>query len=493
MKHSIRRVLSALLTACVLLCAVPYARAARFADVPSGHWAAADIELCAQQGFMNGVTETEFGLGSPLSRAACLVILERVFHWPDGDLSALPYHDINPESWYVKALAAAYQQGVVTDQSSLFRPEDPVTRGELAATLVRALGYQTLSGLTEPVPFSDVSANVGYISLAYDMGLVNGNEGLFQPNAAATREQAAAILARLFRKLNATPVKSGVIGGSDGLWNRVTMESVAVKAGELTGLEDAPIRYRINPPDANAVRVKIVENGASALLYLSGDELLWNALRPIANAVRTGNYTGLLLELTGSSLDPEKIASLRDFLQNRPLYLIVPAPAQTADDYPYEALGRLSDGLSVRVTGQPRIVNDFATDPVEPLEEVYKAFRALFCPGADGSAPRLDASKCSLVMSASGAAWVGDERTGVLSGVEIDDLLHTDDMAAHYSERYACAYLRRLSSVEEASFVVWYLDARSVTTRVRLAKLFNVGGLLLMDADSATDDWLFAL
>ena len=486
MKTQPKRGLCALLAACILFSAAPHARAARFTDVPDTHWAAADIELCAQQGIMNGVASSTFGLGQPLSRAACLVILGRFFQWTPEDPSALPYQDIDPAGWYATALASAYRRGVVTDQARLFRPEEPVTRGELAATLIRALGYSVLSGLTEPVPFADVTANAGYITLAHDMGLINGSGGLFFPDNAATREQTAAILARLYRKLYATQHKTGVISSSDGLWPSAKLEDVAIAAGRLTGRQDSPISYEIAADTAASLRAAVASAGANSLLGLSGETLRWNALRPIANAVWTGNYAGLMLELTGSSVEASQVESLKGLLQDRALHLIVPVPEQTDDNYPYAALAKLADSITIRVLGQSRLVNGFPSVPVEPLEEVYKGLRALFHSDTPGQPPLLDPANCRLLLSTSGSEWIGATNTGLVSGLDVEELLHTEGVSGYYSERYACAYLRRPASDEQPEQVIWYLDSRSVVARVRLAKLFGVGGLVLSDANGLT-------
>jgi hypothetical protein len=218
------------------------------------------------------------------------------------------------------------------------------------------------------------------------------------------------------------------------------------------------------------------------LLCLSGEALNWNALNAIADAVRDGNYAGLLLELTGASLEAARVQSLKGLLQDKPLHLIIPAPAQTNDDYPYAALSRTADSITIRVLGQSRLVNGFPTDPVEPLEDVYKALCALF----RSDAP-LNPANCALLVSASGSAWTGAVNTGLVSAADIEKLLQSEGVLSHYSERYACAYLRRPATDELPEEAVWYLDARSVSMRTRLAKLFGVGGLVIAGADGLTE------
>ncbi|MBR4211604.1 MAG: hypothetical protein IKR84_04370, partial [Oscillibacter sp.] len=228
-----------------------------------------------------------------------------------------------------------------------------------------------------------------------------------------------------------------------------------------------------------------------ALLYLPGDSLRWNALNPVANAVAEGGYAGLLLELTSSYADASQIQSLKGLLQNRFLHLIVPSPSETDDNYPYAALGRIADSITVRVLGQSRLVNGFPSAPVEPLEEVYGTLRALFHSDT-GEASLLNPAKSALLVSTSGSVWTGATNTGLIGARDVEALLNEEGVSGYYSERYACAYLRRPASDEEPEEVVWYLDSRAVASRVRLAKLFGVGGLLITDANGLTESLLQA-
>ena len=78
---------------------------------------------------------------------------------------------------------------------------------------VRALGYSTLSGtVQDECPFTDVTTNPGYITLAWRMGLVTGmTTKTFAPKSDTTREQAAAVLLRAYHGLKA---KVSVTSGS---------------------------------------------------------------------------------------------------------------------------------------------------------------------------------------------------------------------------------------------------------------------------------------
>jgi hypothetical protein len=83
-----------------------------------------------------------------------------------------------------------------------FRPDNPITRAEFAAVIVRALGLEAAAGMLEGVPvgFPDVPANHwanGYIAVASSQGVVQGYpDGTFNPGANVTYAEAIAMIVR---------------------------------------------------------------------------------------------------------------------------------------------------------------------------------------------------------------------------------------------------------------------------------------------------------
>ena len=103
--------------------------------------------------------------------------------------------------------------------------------------LVRALGYGSLAGLIQDMslPFRDVKANNGYIVMAYGLGLMDGTSVTsFSPNGHVTREQAAAILMRLYDKLHdLTASRMGIASSSENLPDLTGYDAVGVAAAKL--------------------------------------------------------------------------------------------------------------------------------------------------------------------------------------------------------------------------------------------------------------------
>ena len=200
-----KRLLSTLL-ALLLLCSMAPAASAAFVDVPENHWAYDDITAASKAGLFQGVTATHFGIGSTITRAQFVTVLVRLFGWPTVRPDTPSYSDCDSTRWYYAAVETAHSNGALPAYSTTFRPNDPITREEMASMLVRGLGYSTLAGqMTNAVlPFTDVTSNRGYIAMAYDFGIVDGyDDSTFRPRAVATREEAAVMLMRVYRKLHA--------------------------------------------------------------------------------------------------------------------------------------------------------------------------------------------------------------------------------------------------------------------------------------------------
>ena len=201
-----RRICAAALTAVLLLCAAPLSPAARAFSDTSGHWAQADIDKARDYGLMEGYPDGRFGIGDDITRAEFVTVLCRMFDWDMISPSSPSYIDCGTKEWYYSAVETARAHDVM-DPNGAFRPLDLISREEMAVMLVRALGYDTLaqdlSSLS--LPFDDVKSSAGYIAIAYDIGMIKGVAGpngqlKFLPSHSATREEAAAMLVRVYER-----------------------------------------------------------------------------------------------------------------------------------------------------------------------------------------------------------------------------------------------------------------------------------------------------
>ena len=310
---------------CALLCALlvtaalpaPAAAASTgFSDVPESHWAADSIRRAVDLGLFQGQTPTRFGLGAPMTRGAFVVALCRLFGWEMVTPEAGSYTDNQDKSaWYYSAVETAYANGAITRQTDTFRPREPITREELAVMLVRAMGYGTIAGLAQdlPMPFRDVTTNVGYIAMAHELGLVNGTAATtFSPDQTATREQAAVMLIRLYDSYHAAaPEKTGIAYSAEGLTDLTGYGAVAVGGARLIYAGESRLAGTPDAETAAALQETITAAGAVPLLHVGGSA---SALKDdpshtaevLAAAVESGGYEGLFLDLAELSSAQKK-------------------------------------------------------------------------------------------------------------------------------------------------------------------------------------------
>jgi len=495
MKNKLQRILASLALCAVLagFLAAP-ASAAGFKDVPANHWAANSIQRCVENGFFNGQSETRFGLGQNMSRSAFAVVLCRFFGWETTVPTEQTYPDVPVDTWYAGAVETAYCHGAITMQREEFRPNDPITREELTVMLVRALGYGEIAGLAQdlPIPFSDVSTNPGYISMAYDLGVVNGTtETTFSPNRTATREQVAVILMRLYDKLHAVQMeKIGIVSEMTDLSG---LDVVAIPAARAFtfGMKDS-----MEAEIAGAIQAAARESGAKVFLYMTAgatilEEEPEEMSAVMAEAVKNGGYDGLILNLP--DVTEKKAPALSELtvqldraLGDMPVYLVVEGPSRsgkTVGGYDYKTLAASVDKLVLKIAAVEQVSSDFAIAPVDPLEEVYYA--------AASVTELVGAEKLALMLDSGLRVWAKGSSTA-LSKSDLQELLAAETTQTYHSDRYGCAYLTGVDGTNRA-VTVWYLTGEDVAARIRLAKGMGINRICVSDWNAATDAFLAGL
>lgn len=177
-----------------------------FTDVPANHWAYQDVHQFRELNILQGYGDNRFGLGNPITRSEFIKLLVRIMNWEEISPAKGSFPDNqNTRSWYYPFIETAKLHNVFPANMTLVRPEVNITREEIAVMMVNSLGYNNLAQMmdTKYTPFQDVTNHKGAIELVKDFGVVKGNgSGKFEPAVGAKREEAVAMLMRLYRKLN---------------------------------------------------------------------------------------------------------------------------------------------------------------------------------------------------------------------------------------------------------------------------------------------------
>lgn len=169
-----------------------------FNDI-EGHWAESSIMYLYNLPNLtiNGIGGGLYGVDNKLTRAQLVAMLSRI-EGIDSSFSST-FTDVSTNYWAYDAIGAAQTAGWVKGYpDGSFRPDNPVTRAELAQVLVNY--FQLSKGINQNI-FTDINKNYWaavVIDVLASQGVCQGYpDGSFRPNNNVTRGEAAAMLARL--------------------------------------------------------------------------------------------------------------------------------------------------------------------------------------------------------------------------------------------------------------------------------------------------------
>jgi len=171
----------------------------------------------------------------------------------------MKFVDLDTVMWAYEAISTLSDKNIINGKSEdRFAPNDLITREEFIKLVICALDENNSEGA---VNFTDVSADAwysGYISRAYEIGIVNGFEdGSFGVGKNITRQDIAVILCNAL-KYKDIDVQMGELGFTDNdNISGYAKESVSVlsEAGIINGYEDGSFQPQANTTRAEAAQL----------------------------------------------------------------------------------------------------------------------------------------------------------------------------------------------------------------------------------------------
>jgi len=164
-----------------------------FSDTET-HWAKEAIARWTELEIVRGDTSGNFRPDDPLTRAEMAVILQRVMRYQTS--SDELFTDLR-EDWYKDSIQKLRAAGVMRgDENNRANPNSPITREEAVVLIARAFNMQP-SLSTPPFPDTESVSSwaLGYVASMADSGFVRGgDEGNFFPKKSMTRAEAVTIL-----------------------------------------------------------------------------------------------------------------------------------------------------------------------------------------------------------------------------------------------------------------------------------------------------------
>lgn len=194
--------------------APPSASRPPFRDVPGEHWSSGALEQLRDAGILTGDPSGDFRPEEALTREEWAAAITRALPLPLGDRSRFP--DARGR-WSEPYVAATERPEIyIGYPDGLMRPDQVITRAELAAVVVRTLRTAGLKQITPDMYLMPYPDGINHwarddIAVATALGYFVGYpDGTFRPDRPATRAEAAMVLWRVWRDLGSLK------GGNEG-------------------------------------------------------------------------------------------------------------------------------------------------------------------------------------------------------------------------------------------------------------------------------------
>lgn len=226
-----QRIVSILLTFCLILSMIPTAFAAKvdnFTDVSETDWFYDYVDYVTSKGYFQGTTGTTFSPNANMTRAMFVVVLAR-FDNVKVDNSQSAFTDVEPGAWCAGAINWAAENKIVSGiGNGKFDPNASITRAQMCAIMDRYVDYYTAKHKVTvakngtSTDLADQNQIPAYartpVKNCQIYGLIAGYEdGTFRPQATSTRAHVAAVIYRLHFLIDgAKPSSSGSNGGGGG-------------------------------------------------------------------------------------------------------------------------------------------------------------------------------------------------------------------------------------------------------------------------------------
>lgn len=196
-----------------MLSPVASAAAVPFQDVPPTEWFADAVAWAYANEIARGFPDNTFRPHADVTRGEFVTFLYRLLGEPPTTNIAMFRDVTNPSRFYFSAVNWAASIGVTTGYpNGTFRPNNNITREELATMLFRFAGFSDGEILGPPealhrFPDRDTTSDFAVEGLrwATNRGIVQGNSGAVLPRARATRAESLTMLYRYAMDVPFTP------------------------------------------------------------------------------------------------------------------------------------------------------------------------------------------------------------------------------------------------------------------------------------------------
>lgn len=225
-----------LIFVCSIFPAAASVQAASFSDI-SGHWAQDDIEYMTDKDIIYGYSDGTFRPDNYVSRAEYIAMTNRTYKLRSGS-SATNFKDVNSSDWFAREVSYAVAAGYISGYpDGTFRPNQYITRQEVAVTLARLLDLKPSNTSKTLKAFRDGEAIPSWaresVAALAERGYLKGDaNGYLQGSRAISRAEITSLLKRLMRLSPAEPGETPRYINSAGVYG--PSSGTEIIAGDLT-------------------------------------------------------------------------------------------------------------------------------------------------------------------------------------------------------------------------------------------------------------------
>ena len=182
----------------------------QYPDASATAWYHDGVHFCIENGIMRGYDDGHFYPTKETTRAQLVQVLYNIAGQPNVT-SDKSYSDVNAGDWFYKAVQWATKNDIVSGYNDgKFRPNDPITREQVARVLMgyaKFLGYDTsatsdLKGYTDTNTVSSWATE--YVQWAVGAGVYcgpMGSQNLLAANGDTVRSELATMMMNFCTKL----------------------------------------------------------------------------------------------------------------------------------------------------------------------------------------------------------------------------------------------------------------------------------------------------
>jgi uncharacterized protein YjdB len=250
-----------------------------FRDI-TGHWAEREIKAWTAREMAGGYPDGTFRPGSPITRAEFVTLVNRAFGYTEmtvGKLNSfatstrrVPFRDVAETDWYIGEIANAAAVGYFGGYpDGTVKPQNPITRQEVATVLARVLPpnndvHSENSGSIQGTiaKFADQDQipewSEAAIAAAVSGGYMSGYpDGTFQPTRPITRAEALTVLDRAVGTLYNRAGTYGPFQGTVVIEGNATISTPGVTLQNTTITGDLYLTEGIGEGDVALINVTV--------------------------------------------------------------------------------------------------------------------------------------------------------------------------------------------------------------------------------------------